>query len=146
MYRTILRLAGIALTAIPVAGCMTKSGEEQPFLTTRQTSLITAADEVAAMARLHSIAQAEAIYQAERDGEYATLEELIENGLVRDPSKGKAARYRFEVVVKPNGFEATAVPEKWGVTGRRSFYVDETLVMRGADKGGEKATASDPEI
>ena len=63
-----------------------------------------------------------------------------------DPSEGKLARYRFEVRVKPNGFEATAVPENYGVTGKQSFYLDETRTMRGADKQGAKATVSDPPV
>jgi hypothetical protein len=110
-------------------------------------SMITAADELAARSRLQAIVTAEAGYQATAPaGEYATLEELIAKGLTSDPTEGKLARYRFEVKVTPHGFEATAVPEKYGVSGNRSFFVDETRVIRGADKGGAKATASDPEM
>ena len=112
-----------------------------------QAALVTAADETAAMVRLRAIADAQALYQMESaTGEYATLEELTTRQLVRDPSAGKLARYRFEVNLRPRGFEATAVPEKYGITGKRSFYIDETRTMRGADKRGAKAGSSDPAL
>jgi hypothetical protein len=106
----------------------------------------TAANEIAAMARLRAIAMAEMHYQVESSGRYGSLEELIQKGLVNDPTHGKLTRYRFDVQVRGNGFQATASPEKFGVTGERSFYIDERNVMRGADKRGAQATASDPEV
>ena len=143
----------IALAALTAAGCLIEGGSKPESKTESesdekrptQLSMITAANEIAARARLLSISTAEAAYQAENDG-FATLDQLIEIGFVNDPSEGKLGRYRFEVKVKPSGFEATAVPEKYGVSGNRSFYVDETGVIRGADKGGAKADASDPPV
>jgi hypothetical protein len=112
-----------------------------------QSPLVTAADETAAKARMIAIADAEAIHQMEcATGEYAPLEELTTRHNLTDPSAGRLARYRFEVKVKPGGFEATAVPEKYGVTGKRSFYIDETRMLRGADKRGAKANSSDPAL
>ena len=145
----------LILTAVPVVlavlacGCdvssssKPESDEKRPA----QMSMITAADEIAARGRLQAIVTAEAGYQATAPaGEYATLDELISKGLMNDPSAGKLARYRFEVKVTSHGFEATAVPEKYGFTGIRSFFVDETRVIRGADKRGAKATVLDPEV
>ncbi|HKV38398.1 MAG TPA: hypothetical protein VJX67_04230 [Blastocatellia bacterium] len=112
-----------------------------------QAPHVTAADEIAARFRLISIAQAEARHQAESpDATYALLPDLIQSGDLTDPSKGQLTRYRFEVELRPNGFVATAVPEKYGITGNQSFYIDETQTIRGADKHGAKATASDPSL
>jgi hypothetical protein len=111
-----------------------------------QLPQVIAANEMAAMTRLRSIVTAEMALQFEGDGKYATLDELVEKGALSSPSQGKLTGYRIEVKVKPGGFEATAVPEKFAVTGRRSFYVDESRVMRAADKGGLPASASDPEV
>ena len=118
-----------------------KKSESRP----EQFSMVTVANELAAKARLMSIATAEAAYQAE-NGSFATLDELVSSGLVGDPTVGKVANYRFEVRVKSDGFEVTAVPASYGITGKQSFYLDETRTLRGADKEGEKATASDPVI
>jgi hypothetical protein len=106
----------------------------------------TAANEIAAMARLRAIAMAETHYQIESSGKYGTLDQLIKKGLVNDPSQGKLTGYKFDVEVTADGFRATAAPERFGVTGKRSFYIDERNVMRGADKGGARADASDPEV
>jgi hypothetical protein len=106
----------------------------------------TAANEMAAMTRLTAIAKAEMMYQAESGGRFATLDELIRKGFANDPSKGKLTGYKLEVRVAGDGFQATATPEKFPVTGKRSFYIDERNVMRGADKGGAQATPSDPEV
>ncbi|MEK6321783.1 MAG: hypothetical protein AABN33_08870 [Acidobacteriota bacterium] len=133
-----LRLVLLGLIAGVIAGCSQQPAE--------QSVLVTAANETAAMARLRAIAAAEARYQVESEGEYGTLDQLIQKGYVRDPSSGKLTGYRFEVQVKRGGFQATAVPEKPGITGKRSFYVDETNVIHAADKRGAPATESDPEV
>jgi hypothetical protein len=110
---------------------------------------VTAANEMAVIARLVSIAKAEALYAAtEGSGSYATLEQLVERHDLVDPSQGKFAQsYRIEVTVKPaGGFEVTAVPVNYPITGRRSFYVDDSNVVRGADREGQLATVHDPPI
>lgn len=148
MNRLIPTAVTIALSVL-VCGCdiSSSSKPDPPEKRPGQMSMITAADELAARSRLQAIVTAEAGYQATAPaGEYATLEELIAKGLTSDPSAGKLSRYRFEVKVTSHGFEATAVPEKYGVSGNRSFFVDESRVIRGADKRGAKATASDPEM
>jgi hypothetical protein len=125
-----------------VAAC---SGEQQQKLQPEQSVLVTAANETAAMARLRAIAAAEARYMVESGGEYGSLDQLIQGQHISDPSRGKLTGYRFEIHVKPGGFQLTAVPERFGVTGTRSFYVDETNIIHAADKKGAPATASDPE-
>lgn len=128
-----------------IAGTLTActNQQQQPV---QQSVMVTVANETAAMARLRAIAAAEASYGVESGGEYGTLDQLIQRRYINDPSNGKLTGYRFEIQVKPGGFQVTAVPEKFGVTGTRSFYVDETNVIRAADKKGQPATASDPEV
>lgn len=135
-------LSSLLLVAAAVASLSCGQIKHQP----QQLPQVTVADELAAMTRLQAIADAQAYYQIESGGSYASLEQLVGKGFMLDPSKGKLAGYRFDVRVKANGFEATAVPVKYAVTGRRSFYIDESRVMRGADRGGDPATASDPAI
>ncbi|MCI0491183.1 MAG: hypothetical protein L0229_31725 [Blastocatellia bacterium] len=136
MKRSLSLIFSLGLMAT-IAGCDIK--------TNRQVPQVNVANELAVTMRLRAIADAEAFYFAESGGSYATLDELVEKGYVPDPSGGKLDGYRFDVRVKLDGFEATAVPKKFGITGRRSFYIDETKVLRGADKGGDPATASDPQ-
>jgi hypothetical protein len=131
----------IIMSAFALAGCGGK-----PDRPVEQSALVTAANETAALARLRAIVQAERRYQVESGGDYATLDQLVQKGYVNDPSQGKLSGYRFNVKTKAGGFEATAVPEKFGVTGTRSFYVDELNVVHGADKKGGEATSSDPEV
>jgi hypothetical protein len=133
----------VGLIASLFAACAQEPAQHQQVA---QSSLVTAANETAAMARLRAIAVAEAQYLAESGDEYGTLDQLIEKRYVNDPSRGKLTGYRFEVQVKRGGFQITAVPEKFPITGKRSFYIDETNVIRGADKRGAPATASDPEV
>lgn len=137
MKSLLVKLVLLGLIAAVIAGCSQQPAE--------QSVMVTAANETAAMARLRAIAAAEARYQVESGGEYGTLDQLIQKRYVNDPSSGKLTGYRFEVQVKRGGFQVTAVPEKSGITGKRSFYVDETNVLHAADKKGAPATATDPE-
>ena len=127
---------GCAATITPQAGEASQSAQVPPQ--------VTAANEIAVIVRLRAIASAEAMYYAE-SVRYATLEELMEKQLLINTSQGKLQGYRIEVRLTPDGFEATAAPNKYGVTGRRSFYLDQTNVLRAGDKAGSAATASDPE-
>ena len=134
----------VALIAAAGASWGCGSGEDAAKNKVSQVPQVTAADEMAARVRLHAIADAEGRYQIEAGGEYGTIDQLKEKGYLLDQSGGQLNRYKFDVVVRPHGFDATAVPEKYGVTGVRSFYIDESQTLRGADKSGAKATATDP--
>jgi len=46
----------------------------------------------------------------------------------------------------PARFVLKIVPQEYGRTGIRSFYIDETGVLRGADKHGLPADETDPPI
>lgn len=104
------------------------------------------ANELAALARLRSIASAELLYHVQSGGGYASLDELTQKGYVNDPAKGSLTGYKFEVKSAGENFQVLATPEKYGITGKRSFYIDTQNVMRGTDKHGEAASAADPEV
>jgi len=141
MTTRLARMVLMAVLAVSMTAC-----DSSKTTVIEQAPQVTAANELTAMTRLSAIGRAELMYQAESGGKYATLDELIQRGMANDPSQGKLTGYKFEVKVTAHGFEATATPEKYGITGKRSFYVDEQTVMRGADRNGSPATASDPQI
>ena len=140
MKSPMIRNLLLSLSVCLLAAC------NEPGKPQEQSVIVTAVNETAALTRLRAIAQGERRYQIESGGEYASMDQLVEKGYVNDPARGKLSGYRFVVKTKAGGFEATAVPEKFGVTGTRSFYVDEQNVVHGADKKGGEATSSDPEV
>lgn len=86
----------------------------------------------------------------EKHGRYASLEELKAEAKKEEPEgPGTSAPYEsrfegYEIKLSASGdrFEATATPTGYPKQGRRSFYIDHTGVLRGADLGGRPATAS----
>ncbi|MDQ6652414.1 MAG: DUF4190 domain-containing protein [Acidobacteriota bacterium] len=111
-----------------------------------------AANEGSAMASMRTISNAEATFQATHDS-YGTLEQLGEAQLIdADLASGRRHGYKFNIVVLPaqpslpTGYEAVAVPLEYGSTGRRSFLVDETGVIRAANNRGGEPTRSDPPV
>ena len=105
-----------------------------------------AANEGSAMHSLRMISQAELAYQSEF-GKWGTLEELAANGLI-DPNLADGAKngYKFTLTLdsqNPESFEVTGVPEDYRNTGTRSFFIDETFVIRAGDNFGAPATEMD---
>ena len=99
---------------------------------------------------LHS---AQATYQATvGNGNYGTLQELGKEKLISPIlADGHGYGYLFRIrrekfsPESPASFEIAAIPRKYGHTGRRSFYINETGVIVAADrKGGEAHAADDP--
>ena len=105
-----------------------------------------AANEGSAQASIRTISQAEMTYQGTA-ARFGTLEELAASGLI-DPklSSGIKNGYTFTVTLdsdNPEGFAVTGVPVTYGKTGIRSFYIDETFVMRGGNNYGAPSTKMD---
>jgi hypothetical protein len=99
-----------------------------------------------AMGMMYTIAWAEDEYKtAKGHGSYCTLEQLIELGLVPKDGIGNNG-YKFEVTVSADKFEVTAVPAEYGKSGTLSLFIDQSRVLRGADRSGASAIASDPAI
>jgi len=58
---------------------------------------------------------------------------------------GKKNGYIYTLTGTPAGYSISAVPEVFGSGGSRTFYSDQTLVIRN-NFGQEPATATSPEI
>ena len=110
--------------------------------------------EAAAVSLTRDIATAESTYQSVfgRGRTFGTLRQLLAEKLV-DPALENGIRngYLFRVRADPGSsteaasFEVRATPLEYGVTGKLSFYMDETFVLRGGDKGGDEAHSNDKE-
>ena len=95
-----------------------------------------ARNEAMAQSALRTLVSAEATYQATTgDGNYGTLDQLVEQSLVHKELLQQNG-YKIELTVGGSKFEASAVPLEYGKTGKMSFFVDESGVLRGADNGG----------
>ena len=107
-----------------------------------------AANEGSAIHSLRQIASAQATYQSTTN-KYATLEELAVQGLI-DPKLGSGTKngYKFTIELTTDeenveGFAAVGIPENYRSSGIRSFYVDETSVVRAGDNHGGPSTKMD---
>lgn len=105
-----------------------------------------AANEASAKSSLRVIASAEVTYQATvGDGRFGSLDELIATNLLSKEIRQQFG-YRIELSNSGKRFEAIAVPVTYGESGRLSYFIDETSVLRGGDHGGGAATISDQPV
>ena len=113
-----------------------------------------AANEASTIASLRSIHAAEATYQATRGaGAFGTLDQLASERLI-NPALASGAHngYRFSLETNPSryndvpGFQLVVVPLTYGSSGNRSFYVDETGVIRAEDNRGREANELTPPL
>ncbi|HKG61743.1 MAG TPA: DUF4190 domain-containing protein [Pyrinomonadaceae bacterium] len=111
-----------------------------------------AANEASAISSLRTLHAAEATYQATRgNGKFGTLSELAADNLIDlRLASGTKNGYRFTVELTTDetsypGFTVVGVPMTYGTSGsgNRSFYIDETGVIRAADYSGGPATKLD---
>lgn len=107
-----------------------------------------AANEGSAIYSLRQISAAQAVYQS-NFGKYGTLHELAAQNLI-DPklATGTKSGYHFAIELTTDednaeGFVVTGIPVTYRSTGRRSFYVDETQIIRAADRSGGLASEVD---
>lgn len=113
-----------------------------------------AANEGAAIRTLRILHSAEQTYQATYGrGEYGSLADLQRGALIsNDLATGVKSGYRWKVEVyqassnSPAAFVVMAVPTEYGSSGRRSFFVDESGVIRGEDRDGLEANKSTPPV
>ena len=103
-------------------------------------------NESIARSMMHSVASAEATFKStEGNNAYGTLDQLVSAGLLGKEPLEKYG-YRIEVSASPDKFQITAVPVDYGTTGKLSFFIDESQILRGGDHGGGAATADDQPI
>jgi hypothetical protein len=102
---------------------------------------------ISAMRVLYS---AEMTYSATIPSSFGLLTDLFLAGLIgRTLASGEMYGYYFMITVTdpPNSsFKIIAVPQNYGLTGQRSFYMSTEGVLRGADKQGQHADENDPPI
>lgn len=110
-----------------------------------------AANEGAAIHSIRQISSAEAEYYGHFQ-KYATMDELAAHDLI-DPAVASGTKngYRFSLELTsnypdPDGFEVIGVPITYQSTGKRSFYTDETAVIRGSDNQGGPSSKLDPPL
>lgn len=107
-----------------------------------------AANEGSAQHSLRIITQAEFTYH-DILNKYATLDELAAQNLIDSQlATGSKNGYKFSVEpttdeTNVEGFAVVAVPLEYRSSGRRSFYVDQSLVLRAADNHGGPASKLD---
>lgn len=86
---------------------------------------------------------------------FGTMTNLSQNVLVDGYlGNGERCGYRFTLIViaanvataTPASYRINATPVSYPVNGFRSYYTDQTGVLRGADHGGAPATVNDPPI
>jgi type IV pilus assembly protein PilA len=123
----------------------------------KQEAVLVHAKELATVAKIQSINRSQLQYQAQF-GHFATaLSQLgppppgTQEGpdaaglLAERVAGGSADGYLLRIIAKPDGYAVTAVPEDFGVTGRRTFYSDESGVIR-QNRGPDAATAESPAV
>jgi type II secretory pathway pseudopilin PulG len=104
-----------------------------------------AANEASAISSIRQIESAERVYQL-NFGKYATLNELAAQGLLDAKlARGTKNGYKFTIQLTSDdpdapGFAVVSVPVGYRQTGRRSFYIDESSVIRAADNSGGPST------
>ncbi|HEX5708318.1 MAG TPA: DUF3352 domain-containing protein, partial [Pyrinomonadaceae bacterium] len=120
------------------------------------------ANETSAIRQLYNIADAQDAYrEREGKGSFGTLEQLM-GGEVDLSANARGEHYsrmsylsremlekmEYRITVSASGdkYNVVATPKQYGTSGRRSFYLDETGVVRGADHAGQPANAGDPPV
>ncbi len=115
------------------------------------------AREMAVIREIGSIHQAETQYYSQFGKFAGNLSQLgppaggsadgpeAANILPKVLAEGKKNGYTYTLVATPSGYTVQAVPDSFGNTGSRTFYSDQTLVIRN-NWGQEPATVASPEI
>ena len=102
-----------------------------------------ARNESIAQGSLQMVASAQQNFKSGKgDGRYGSLQELVDEGLL-PPDSAERYGYKIELISSGTTFEAWATPTEYGKTGKRSYFIDQSMVLRGGDHGGGPATVAD---
>ena len=148
---------GLLMLDIPALGRQWEESDQQ----TRERSAIAAMRKVAGALKSYQRAYGnlpETLGQlgpSMQGGVSPEMAGLLDSEL----AKGVASGYRLRYAIVPAtgeeseserstaaGFTLAATPVVYGKDGRRSFFLDSTGTVRGADKNGAVATANDPRV
>ena len=99
---------------------------------------------------IRTIGSAEVLYHS-RHGKYAPMEDLVRERLLDRATLERArAEWGYDVSLTHSGkgdtaiFRVTATPADYGRWGKVSYFLDESQVIRSADKNGAPAGSDDP--
>ena len=163
MFKNIIIIAALALLALTTSPLILVEAQKNRS-ETKPSELVSADVESADYHRITNerlvISALKSLYEAESryaltsgGGDFGTLTFLGQEGLI-DPvlASGEKYGYIFSIEVRstsasePAGFFITATPRHYGRTGKRSFFMDGTCLLRGADWGGAEADEYAPVI
>jgi type IV pilus assembly protein PilA len=113
-------------------------------ITERFSKQAASANEIGAVANMKSISTAEVSYNLDH-GQFAPSLDELRSSLPADLISGEKSGYRFKLKGSKTSFSVEAAPTTFGSTGNRTFYTDETMVIR-EHEGPEPATADSPDI
>jgi len=137
-----MRLALVALMAIASSGCLvtTTAPPLEPGVSSLPQANVAAREGIV-INQLTMVKQAEDMYYATR-GTWGSMDELVAaGGLNISPQQ---LGYTIELTVAGDGYSVIAVPMEYGPKGKRSFYMDQTGIVRGDDHMGGAPSATDP--
>ena len=123
------------LVLMAVAG-VSAEANPSPIIANERTTIST----------LHTIASAEIQYKSGKGaGSFGTVDQLLAAGLLAEDMM-KNHGYKIEIMLFGDKFQVTAVPDEYGKTGKTSYFIDHSAILRGADHGGAIATVEDNPI
>lgn len=109
-----------------------------------QSPILT--NESIARSILHNVTASQMTFRDTKgNGRFGSLDELVAAQLLNKDLLERYG-YKIELTNLSNRFEVTASPVEYGKTGRRSFFIDDSGILRGGDHGGGPATLSDKPI
>ena len=117
-------------------------GERRPYKSRRY------AQETAALRNLQIVNTAQVQYNSQFGRFARSLSELgplASNLIPADLAAGERQGYKFTLLETPQGYSIQAVPVAFGATGSRTFYGDQSLILR-ENYGPEPATVSSKEV
>jgi hypothetical protein len=136
----------VAAAAVSAGGCLlgTAPVPYEPGLESLPQASINTREQII-LNQLMTIKTAETFRYAER-GSYATLDELVSGGHLNYNPTGLKYQFELKVTDGGKGYEIVAVPNQYGPDGRRSFYMNQSGVIRGDDHQGGAPSKDDPAV
>ncbi len=146
----------VALGIVAVFGILSIGAIALVFAVPKLAVARTIAQEMAAILNIRTINTAQVQYFTQFDRYARSLSELAPPSkgaagpssadlIPADLAAGTKGGYTFTLHGSPKGYTLNANPVKYGSTGRRTFFSDESLVIR-AHFGPEPATAASDEV
>ena len=139
-----LRAAAVVLASLACGGCLvtTTAPPIEPGMEKLPAANVAARENIV-INQLTMIKRGEDLHFATK-GKYATMDQLVQAGSLNIAPTGLG--YTIDITVTDSGYELVAVPNEYGPKGRRSFYLDQSGIVRGDDHQGGAATADDPPV